>query len=165
MFNQILYKKLMATGIGEYLDKLKSNKAQISRQTGISTSRINTLCNHPESKPYAEEFYKIILTAINNAGLDENNFNTAIQEIYPTLLKVNLLEEYEDLSPEARFFKKYTLQQKDIETKLNIPPGKISKYYSDKNKRTLATELITFAFGMNLNILVSFKEIYGDLPL
>jgi len=153
----------MATGIGEYLNKLESNKAQISRQTGISTSRINTLCNHPDSKPYADEYYKIILTAINNAGLDENHFNTAIQEIFPNLIKVNLLDKYKDLSPEARFFKKYTLQQKDIESKLNIPPGKISKYYNDKNKRTLATELITFAIALDLNVLVAFKEIYGDL--
>jgi len=154
----------MATGIGEYLKKLKSNKAKISRQTGISTSRINTLCKHPDSKPYAEEFYKIILTAINNAGLDESHFNTAIQEIYPTQKNTNLLQDFSDLSPEARFFKKYTQQQKDIEIKLNIPPGKISKYYNDKNKRALATEIITFAKGMKLDVLAAFKEIYGDLP-
>lgn len=153
----------MATEIGKYLKKLKSNKAQISRQTGISTSRINTLCHSPDSKPYAEEFYRIIFMAIKNAGLDENHFIKAIEEIYPKQIETNLLEEHQNLSPEGRFFKKYTQQQKEIESKLNIPLGKISKYFNDKNKRALATEIIAFADGMNLNVLSVFKEIYGEI--
>lgn len=153
----------MATEIGKYLKKLKANKAQISRQTGISTSRINAITNSENAKPYADEIYKIVFFAQKNAGLTEEYFNKAIREIYSGLKTIDLLEEFQDLSPEAKFFKKYTLQQKDIEAKLNIAPGKISKYFNDKSKRALASDIIAFAGGMKLDILEAFKELFGEL--
>src|SRR5690606_26138352 len=104
----------MATEIGKYLKKLKANKAQISRQTGISTSRINAISNSENAKPYADEIYKIVYFAQKNAGLTEEYFNKAIREIYSGLKTIDLLDQFQDLSPGAKFFKKYTLQQKDI---------------------------------------------------
>src|SRR5690606_18094794 len=101
----------MATEIGKYLDKLKSNKAKISRLSGISTSRINAISNNEDAKPYAEELYKIIYIANRESGLGEESFQDAIDEVFPKHARINLLADFGDLSPEGRFFKKYTLQQ------------------------------------------------------
>jgi len=155
----------MATGVGKYLEKLKSNKAKISRLSGITTSRINAISNNEDAKPYAEEFYKIIYIANQESGLGEDSFKDAINEIFPERVQIDLLAEFSDLSPEGRFFKKYTQQQKDIERKLGIAPGKVSKYFGDKNKRALATEIIDFVQGMGLDVLEVFKEIYGEIKL
>ena len=149
------------TGINKYLDKLKSNKAKISRLSGISTSRINAISNNEDAKPYAEELYKIIHIANRQAGLSEESFNQAIDEIFPNRKKIDLLAEFRNLSPEGQFFKKYTQKQSDIEQKLGIANGKISKYFGDRTKRALAIEIIDFADGMGLDVLGVFKEIYG----
>lgn len=151
----------MVTGIGRYLETLKSNKAKISRLSGISTSRINAISNNEDTKPYAEEFYKIIYIANRQAGLREESFNEAVDQIFPNRKKIDLLAEFRDLSPEGQFFKKYTQKQSDIEQKLEIANGKISKYFGDKSKRALAIEIISFADGMGLGVLETFKEIYG----
>jgi len=155
----------MATRIGGYLKKLKSKKAGISRISGISTNRINAISNHEDAKPYADEFYKIIYIANKQAGLEEHSFNTAIDEIFPNRQEVDLLNEFKDLSPEAQLFKKYTQKQGDIEEKLGIATGKISKYFGDKKKRALAIEIIAFADGMKLDVLAVFKEVYGEIKL
>lgn len=155
----------MVTGIGRYLDKLKSNKAKISRLSRISTSRINAISNSEDAKPYAEEFYKIVYLANQQAGLGEESFSIAIDEIFPNRKKIDLLTEFRDLSPEGQFFKKYTQKQNDIEHKLGIANGKISKYFGDKTKRALAIEIIGFADGMRLDVLETFKEIYGAIKL
>jgi len=155
----------MATGIGTYLDKLKSNKSKISRLSGISPNRISAISNSEDSKPYAEEFYKLIYLANQQAGLSEDSFRKAVDEIFPNRTKVNLLAEFKDLSPEGQFFKKYTQKQTDIENKLGIANGKISKYFGDKSKRALAVEIIAFADGMGLDVLQVFREIYGEVLL
>lgn len=152
----------MATGIGTYLDKLKSNKAKISRLSGISTNRISAISNSEDAKPYAEEFYKIIYLANQQAGLGEDSFRKAVDEIFPKRPKIDLLADFKDLSPEGQFFKKYTQKQTDIEQKLGIANGKISKYFGDNSKRALATEIIAFADGMGLDVLEVFREIYGE---
>lgn len=153
----------VVTGISKYLDKLKSNKAKISRLSGISTSRINSISNSEDAKPYAEELYTLIYIANRQAGLSEESFNQAIDEIFPNRKKIDLLAEFRDLSPEGQFFKKYTQKQTDIEQKLGIANGKISKYFGDKSKRALAIEIIEFADGMGLDVLGVFKEIYGEI--
>ena len=153
------------TGIGRYLRKLKSNKAKISRKSGISTSRINAISNNEDTKPYADEFYKIVYIANQQAGLGEESFNKAVDEIFPNRPELNLLAEFKDLSPEGQFFKKYTQKQTDIEQKLGIANGKISKYFGDKSKRALAIEIIAFADGMELDVLEVFKEIYGEVEV
>lgn len=153
----------MTTGIGRYLQTLKSNKARISRLSGISTSRINAISNSEETKPYAEEFYKIIYIATRQAGLGDERFNQAVDEIFPNRKNIDLLAEFRDLSPEGQFFKKYTQKQTDIEQKLGIANGKISKYFGDKSKRALVIEIIEFADGMGLDVLETFKEIYGTI--
>jgi len=155
----------MATKTGKYLDNLKVNKAKLSRISGISTNRINAISNNEDAKPYADELYVIIYVANQQAGLGEENFQKAIDEIFPNRLTINLLAEFKDLSPEGRFFKKYTQKQNEIEEKLRITKGKISKYFSDRKKRALATEIIAFADGMNLDILTVFKEIYGEINI
>src|SRR5690606_18778390 len=96
-------------------------------------------------------------------GLDEDYCNKAIDEFFPDRPADNLLADFKDFSPEGQFFKKYTQKQGDIEEKLGIANGKISKYFGDKRKRALATEIIAFADGMGLDILEVFKEIYGGL--
>ncbi|WP_437917920.1 hypothetical protein [Sphingobacterium sp. LRF_L2] len=155
----------MTTKIGTYLDKLSSNKAKISRLSGISTNRINSISNNEDAKPYAEEFYKIIYLANEQAGLGEDYFQKAVDEIFPNRPKVNLLAEFKNMSPEGQFFKKYTQKQTDIEQRLGITNGKISKYFGDNSKRALATEIIAFADGMGLDLLEVFREIYGGIRL
>lgn len=153
----------MATPIGTYLNKLKSNKARISRITGIPTTRLNAISNEDNTILYADELYKVIYIANRNAGIDEINFNKSIDEIFPQLKTINLLEELQDLSPVAKFFAKYTQKQNDIEKKLGMANGKISKYFNDKTKRAIALEILNFANGMNMDYLSVFKEIYGDI--
>src|SRR5699024_2625527 len=162
---KIFIQLLMPTLLGKYLKKLKSNRKSISQLSGINYSRIIELCNIETTNPYAEDFFKIIYIANNQAGLDESNFNTAINEIFPNRIKANLLEDFQKLSPEARFFKKYTQKQSDIEKKLGIANGKISKFYGDNTKRALAIEIISFAEGMELDVLTTFKEIYGEVEI
>lgn len=155
----------MSTLLGQYLDKLKSNRKKISELSGINYSRIIELCNIETSNPYAEDFFKIIYIANKQAGLNEAAFNSAINEIFPNRVQVKLLAGFHHLSPEAQFFKKYTQKQSDIEKKLGIASGKISKYYGDNRKRAHAIEIISFAEGMGLDVLSTFKEIYGEIEI
>lgn len=155
----------MSTPFSAYLIKIKATKSNVAILAGVTKSRMNNLCNDSDAKPYADEFYKIIYIANQMAGLGEESFNQAVNEIYPNRVKVDLLQEFKELSPEARFFKKYTQKQSEIEKMLGIANGKFSKYYSDPAKRALATEIIAFADGMNLDILSVFKEIYGEIEV
>ena len=50
------------TGLGLFLSKRSVNKAEISRKTGISKSRITQLSNNLSTKLTAEELYKIALS-------------------------------------------------------------------------------------------------------
>ena len=49
------------TRIGKYLSKKSVNKADISRKTGISTSRLSLLSTKETSKLRADELYLIAL--------------------------------------------------------------------------------------------------------
>ncbi len=49
------------TKIGKYLSKKSVNKADISRKTGISTSRLSSLSTKETSKLRADELYLIAL--------------------------------------------------------------------------------------------------------
>ena len=49
------------TGIGRYFSKKSVNKADISRKTGISTSRLSLLSRKESAKLKAEELYLIAL--------------------------------------------------------------------------------------------------------
>jgi DNA-binding Xre family transcriptional regulator len=49
------------TRLGEYLAKRSVNRAAISRKTGISTTRLNQLCN-ADAKLRADELYLIALS-------------------------------------------------------------------------------------------------------
>lgn len=157
--------KKISTLFSTYLIRIKATKSHVALFADITTARMNNLCNDQDAKPYADEFYKIIYIANQMAGLGEESFNQAVDEIYPNRVKVDLLQEFKELSPEARFFKKYTQTQREIEKTLGIANGKLSKYYADPAKRALATEIIAFADGMNLDILSVFKEIYGEIEL
>ncbi|MCL4637674.1 MAG: hypothetical protein M5Z89_01695 [Olivibacter sp.] len=155
----------MTTFLGEYLNKLDVNKSKIAKEAKIKIPRMNDLCNDDSAKIYADEFYKILYLANHQARLTEDKFNDAVDEIFPNRPQVDLMDEFKDLSPEAQLFKKYTQKQGDIEEKLGIATGKISKYFGDKKKRALATEIIAFADGMKLDILTVFKEVYGKIVL
>ena len=49
------------TKIGEYLVKKSASKAEISRKTGISKSRLSELSNNPNTNLKATELYLIAL--------------------------------------------------------------------------------------------------------
>lgn len=49
------------TILGAYLNERLVNRADLSRQTGISPTRIFTLCQHESAQLRIEEFYKICL--------------------------------------------------------------------------------------------------------
>lgn len=53
------------TELGKFLDKKSVNKAEISRRTGISTSRLSELSLKESTRLTAEELYLIAL-AIDN---------------------------------------------------------------------------------------------------
>ena len=57
------------TDLGLFLSKRSVNKAEISRKTGISKSRITQLSNNLTTKLTVEELYKIALS-INIAPCD-----------------------------------------------------------------------------------------------
>lgn len=151
------------TLFGKYLKKIKASQSKIADVIGIKSKRISLLSTEETASPYADEFYKIVYIANHQAGLEEESFYEAIDEIFPNLPQIDLLAEFKDLSPEAQLFKKYTQKQGDIEEKLGIAPGKISKYFGNKNKRALAIEIISFAKGMALDILEVFKAVYGKI--
>ncbi|WFB63273.1 hypothetical protein PZ892_16565 [Sphingobacterium sp. WM] len=153
----------MSTFLGKYLKTLKVSQSTIADRTDIKLSRLSDLCNDFQSKIYSEEFFKIIFIAHNIANLEECQFKTAIEEVFPYREKIDLLDEYKNLSIEARFFKKYTLPQNEIENKLGIANGKLSKYFSDITKRALAVEIIMFSEGLELDPLLVFKDLYADL--
>ncbi len=50
------------TDLGLFLSKRSVNKAEISRRTGISKSRLTQLSNNNTTKLTAEELYKIALS-------------------------------------------------------------------------------------------------------
>lgn len=57
------------TELGLFLSKRSVNKAEISRKTGISKSRLTQLSNNLSTKLTAEELYKIALS-INTKPCD-----------------------------------------------------------------------------------------------
>lgn len=151
--------------MGQYLDKLGIRPSKIGDTSGINPKNISLLSTQETRKIYADEFYKIINTAHLLSDIPEEEFKSAIDEIFPNRKKIDLLSEYKDLPPEAKFFKKYTQTQSEIERKLEFPSGKISKYHGakDDNRRALAIEIVSFSEGMGLDVLEVFKEMYGDI--
>ena len=49
------------TKLGEYLQKRSANRAEVSRKTGIRTTRLHELSNNPRTNVKAEELYLIAL--------------------------------------------------------------------------------------------------------
>lgn len=158
-------KSLKLTLFGQYLKKLGGKPSKIGPLVNINPKNISLLSTNEARIIYGEEFYKIIYAAQKQAKLDDKEFIVAINEIFPTRPKVDLLDEYKDYSAEAKFFKKHTLSQSDIEEKIGIASGKISKYFGDINKRPLAIEIICFIEGLGLDILQTLKSIYGEINL
>lgn len=155
----------MITPIGSYLEKLKSNKARIYRAIGMTKDRMNDICKKAETTAYGDELYNIIYIANHQAKLKEEDFNKAIDEIFPDRIRVTLLDETDKMSPIAKFYAKYTQKQNDIEQKLGLAKSKISKYFIDPSIRGTGIEIIDFADGMNMDALSTFKEIYGEIEI
>lgn len=153
----------MSTTFGEYLQKINVKQTVIANFLGIDPKNISLLSTANSRAIYADEFYRIIIVANKFAKLDDSHFYNAIEEIFPNRPKKDLLSGFKSLSPEAQFFKKYTLRQKDIEKQLGIPDGKFSKLFKDPSKRILAIELITFAEALKLDIFGAFREIFGEV--
>lgn len=153
----------MLTAFGTYFKKTNAKQSLVANVIGIDPKNISLLCTNENRAIYADEFYKIILAAIRLTNREESDFYNAIEEIFPNRVKVDFLSEFKSFSPEAQFFKKYTLSQKDIENRLGIPDGKISKLFSDPSKRVLAVEIITFSEAMRLDVLNVFREMYGEV--
>jgi putative transcriptional regulator len=57
------------TELGKFLDKKSVNKAEISRRTGISTSRLSELSLKDSTRLTAEELYLIALAIDTNPSL------------------------------------------------------------------------------------------------
>ena len=155
----------MATLLGKYLDKLGTKKSKVGELAKVKKPRLNDLCNKGTSKPSPEEFYRIIYIAIKLAGRQENEFNDSINEIFPDRPKTNLLAEFSHLPSDIQFLKKHTQKQSDVEDKIGMADGKISRLASEKVKDLLAVEIICFIEGMGLDLLSTFKEIYGEIKL
>lgn len=149
------------TLFGKYFKSINGKAAKVDRLIGIPAKSINRLCTVDSKIIYAEDFYKIIVAAHHLAGLPREQFTRAVDEIFPKRIKTDLMEDYKDYSPEAKFFKKYTQQQADIEKKLKYSTNQITKYFADNSKRGLATDIIAFIEATKLNLLETFEEIYG----
>lgn len=155
----------MATLLGKYLDKLGVRKSKIGTLGNVKKPRLNDLCNKDTAKPSPEEFYRILYIGIMLADREENEFSNAIDEIFPNRPKTNLLEEYSHLPSDIQFLKKHTQKQSDVENKIGMADGKISRLVSEKVKDLLAVELICFIEGLKLEVLSTFKEIYGEIKI
>ncbi|MGO1788302.1 MAG: hypothetical protein ACTHZ7_14605 [Sphingobacterium sp.] len=151
------------TRFGSYLKKIGIKPSTIGPLIGMKPKTISLLSTQPTRTLYADEFYRLIIVAHRQIGLPEKSFKTAVDEVFPDRITIDLLAEYHGLSSEGKFFKKYTQQQTDLEEKLGIPNGKLSKYFAYSQKRALAIEIINFSEGMNLDVLSTFKEIYGEM--
>ena len=57
------------TELGEFLARKSINKAEVSRRTGISQSRISELTLNPSTKLQAKELYLIALAIDNDPGV------------------------------------------------------------------------------------------------
>lgn len=57
------------TELGKFLDKKSVNKAEISRRTGISTSRLSELCLKNSTRLSVDELYLIALAIDTNPSL------------------------------------------------------------------------------------------------
>src|SRR5690606_977755 len=84
-------------------------------------------------------------------------------EVFPDRPKFNFLEEFTHLSRETQFIRRHFLTQKVIEEKIGMSDGKISRLGSEDVKEVLAVELICFVEGLGLDVLETFKEIYGTI--
>lgn len=155
----------MPTLLGDYLKGLGIIKEKVRSLAGIKRPRMNDLNNKETAKPSPEEFYKIIYIAIKLAGLEEDEFKNAIDTIFPNRPKNNLLEEFKRLPVEIRFLKKHTLTQSEVEEKIGMAENKISRLANEKTKDLLAIELICFIEAIELDVLETFKEIYGEIKL
>ncbi|WP_437921483.1 hypothetical protein [Sphingobacterium sp. LRF_L2] len=153
----------MGTPLGKYIDSLKANKSKIADLSNLKRQRVSDLSNKENTKATPLEFYKIVITAILLKDLPEEEFYNAINEIFPNRPKVDFLNEFEHLSPEVRFIQKHCLTQKRIEDNIGMSDGKISRLGSEDVKEILAVELICFIEGLGLDVLETFKEIYGDV--
>ncbi|MFC3356425.1 hypothetical protein [Sphingobacterium zeae] len=155
----------MATLLGEYLKNLGVVKEKVRQLAGILKPRMNDLNNKLTSKCSPEEFYKIVYFAIKLSGNDDDEFKNAIEAIYPSRSRSNLLEDFQHLPNEIRFLKMHTLKQNEVEKKIGMAENKIGKLVNEKTKDLLAVELICFIEGLGLDTLKTFKEIYGDIVL
>lgn len=155
----------MATLLGKYLRGLGVVKARVGSVAKVKKPRMNDLCNKDTAKPSPEEFYRIIMAALKFANREESELSKAIDQIFPDRPKFNFLNEFNHLPAEIRFLKRYTQKQNDVESKIGMAEGKISRLASEKVKDLLAVELICFIEGTGLDVLDSFKEIYGEVTL
>lgn len=56
------------TRLGEYLAKKSINRASISRKTGITTNRLDAVCNKESARLLADEVYLIALAVGTDPG-------------------------------------------------------------------------------------------------
>lgn len=155
----------MATPLSNYINHLGLVKEKVRALANIKKPRMNDLYNKDTAKPSPEEFYRIILSAHKLANLDDNEFLKSIDIVFPNRSKSSLLAEFNNLPAEIRFIKKYTLKQSDVENKIGMAQGKISRLTNEKVKDLLAVEMICFIEALNLDLLDSFKEMYGDIDI
>ncbi|GGG79949.1 hypothetical protein GCM10007415_10330 [Parapedobacter pyrenivorans] len=153
----------MATLLGAYLNKLGVTKEKVRSLANVKSPRMNDLNNKDTAKPLPEEFYKIIVVAIKLADLEDKEFVNAIDFIFPDRPKNNFLEGFQHMSEDIRFLKKHMLKQGEVEENIGMAENKISRLVNNKAKDLLAVELICFIEGLGLDVLETFKEIFGPI--
>lgn len=158
-------KKANLTLLGKYLKSIDARPSKIEKIVSIPAKNITLLSTNNSRIIYGEDFYKIIVAAHHIAGIPEEKFVVAVEQVFPDRVKTNLMEDYKDYSSEGKFFKKHTQQQSEIEAKLGYSKNQLSKYFNDNTKRGLATDVIAFIEAMEMDILEVFKKIYGEINL
>ncbi|HWK56521.1 MAG TPA: nuclear transport factor 2 family protein [Parapedobacter sp.] len=153
----------MATLLGAYLNKLGVRKEKVRGLANIKSARMNDLNNKDTAKPLPEEFYKIIFIAIKLSDLEDKEFVNAINFIYPDRPKNNLLGGFQHLPRDVRFLKKHMLKQSEVEQNIGMAENKISRLVNEKAKDLLAVELICFIEGLGLDVLETFRKLYGPI--
>jgi len=153
----------MKTPLGKYLASNKSNRSKISRITGITEDRLNALSNESSAILYADELYKILFVAHNLTGISPEQFDDLISIFFPNRTKGALINKFDNLSPTARLFTIYTLPKREVETTIGMSKNKLSKFSSGLIQRASALELINFCDALNLDILATCKDLFGEI--
>lgn len=148
----------METKFGIFLNRIGANKSKLAKAAGITSDRMNAICNEETAYLYGEEFYLIV----KETGQD---LNQVAEEIFGDRRTVNLLKSKKDLSSFGLYISKYINKQKDFADILNINPSRFNKLIKDKNNGPFAHEIYDIAKGLAEDVKEVFEKIYKNEAL